>query len=102
MAFARSELLAQADLPTAKNGDEFDTAGGRHAKWTADIQPTGTTDLFAVTFTCAFSSLAANEAPRTFTESFMLLRPCWSNPADESSLRQAAANRIAKLQGRAQ
>jgi hypothetical protein len=35
------------------------------------------------------------------TENFMLLRPTWSDPAAETTLRQAAASRIALVQGRA-
>lgn len=100
VAFAREELLAQADLPTARNGDEYDTDDGRHIKWTADIEPTGTADLFSVTFTCVLTSNSPDTPTRTVNQSFMLLRPTWSDPADRASLRQAAAARIAKLQGK--
>ena len=100
VAFARQALLTQADLPTAKNGDEYDTADGKHVKWSAVIEPANTTDLFAVTFTCVIASPAAQDQPRTVTQSFMLLRPTWSDPTDRSTLRQNAATRIAKLQGK--
>jgi general secretion pathway protein I len=96
--FARSQLLSQADLQTAENGAEFDD-GDHHVKWTADIEPADTTDLFSVAFTCTISEGTAAE-PRKVVENFMLLRPTWSDPAAQSTLRQNAASRIALVQGK--
>jgi general secretion pathway protein I len=98
VSFARSQLLSQADLQTATAGSEFDD-GDRHVKWTAEIDPANETDLFTVTFTCVISETSAG-APRTVVETFMLLRPTWSDPAARSTLRQAAADRIAQAQGK--
>lgn len=98
VAFARSQLLATPDLQTAVNGAEFDD-GDRHVRWTAEIEPTATTDLFTVTFTCIVSDTGAS-APRTTTETFMLLRPTWSDPTDRTKLRKNAADRIALAQGK--
>jgi general secretion pathway protein I len=98
VSFARSQLLAQADLQTATTGAEFDD-GDRHVKWTSEIDPATTTDLFTVTFTCAITEPSA--PTRTVVETFMLLRPTWSDPAARSTLRQAAADRIAQAQGKA-
>jgi general secretion pathway protein I len=92
--FARSLLLTQSDLPTAQSGSEFDD-GDRHVKWTADIEPTSTTDLFTVAFTCVIR--AAN---KTVTENFMLVRPTWSDPTERSTLRSNAASRIALFQNK--
>ena len=99
VAFARSQLLVIADLPTAEAGQEFDD-GDRHVKWTAGADPTTTTDLFTVTFTCVISPSGA-AAPRTVVETFMLVRPTWSDPTERTTLRQNAANRIALFQGKA-
>jgi general secretion pathway protein I len=99
VGYARQQILTQPDLPTAKAGDEFDDADGRHVKWTADVEPTTTADLFTVTMTCVISAPALPQ-PRTVTQSFMLLRPTWSDPTDRSTLRQAAATRIAQFQGK--
>jgi general secretion pathway protein I len=95
---ARSQLLGQADLPTAQGGAEFDD-GDRRVRWTADIEPAGTTDLFTVTFTCVVTPSAGADA-KTFAETFMLVRPTWSDPAARSQLRQDAASRIAVFQGK--
>jgi general secretion pathway protein I len=96
--FARSQLLSQPDLPTAQGGAEFDD-GARHVKWTAEVEQAGTTDLFSVTFTCTVTGGAGVE-PRTVVETFMLVRPTWSDPTVRSTLRQNAANRIALVQGK--
>ena len=96
--FARSQLLSQSDLQTAQNGAEFDD-GDRHVKWTAEIEPAGTTDLFTVTFTCSINDPSAPE-PKAVIETFMLLRPTWSDPTARTELRQAAADRVALAQGR--
>lgn len=105
LEFARSQLLSQADLQTAENGAEFDdTSAGaelaaRHVKWTAEIEPAETTDLFTVTFTCTITE--GSKPPNKVTETFMLVRPTWSDPTSRSTLRQNAANRIAAAQGKA-
>jgi general secretion pathway protein I len=98
VSFARSQLLSQADLQTAENGAAFDD-GDRHVKWTAEIEPATTTDLFTVTFTCTVTEPSAHE-PRVVVENFMLVRPTWSDPTARTQLRQDAANRIALVQGR--
>ena len=96
--FARSQLLAQSDLTQAGAGSEFDD-NDRHVRWTAEIAPANTTDLFTVTFTCVVSEPSAGQ-PRTTVETFMLLRPTWSDPAAHSTLRANAATRIAQAQGK--
>jgi prepilin-type N-terminal cleavage/methylation domain-containing protein len=98
VTFARSQLLAIADLPTAQAGAEFDD-GDRHVKWTAEIDPADTTDLFTVTFTCVVTG-SRSEPTKTVVENFMLLRPTWSDPSARTTLRQAAASRIAVVQGK--
>jgi general secretion pathway protein I len=97
LSFARSQLLSQADLPTAQTGAEFDD-GDRHVKWSATIDPATVTDLFTVTFTCVITDPSV--PTRNVVETFMLLRPTWSDPAARSTLRQAAADRIAQVQGK--
>lgn len=98
VTFARSQLLTQPDLPTAQAGAEFDD-GNRHVKWTAEIDPAETTDLFTVTFTVVLTE--PGTAPtKTVVETFMLLRPTWSDPTARSTLRQTAASRIAVVQGK--
>jgi general secretion pathway protein I len=99
VSYARSQLLGQADLPTAQAGAEFDD-GDRHVKWTAEADPADTTDLFTVTFTCVISETSSAVEPKTIVETFMLVRPTWSDPTARSTLRANAASRIAVFQGK--
>jgi general secretion pathway protein I len=106
VSFARQELLTQPDFQTAENGDEFDSLSGNHIQWTATIDQAGATDLFTVVFTCQISPNLQAE-PKTVTETFMLLRPTWSETApnptlSRSQMRANAALRIGQLQGTAQ
>ncbi len=98
IGYARQELMTQPDLQTAQAGDEFEDADGRQVKWSADVEQTTTADLFTVTLTCVVS--VPQVPPRTVTQTFTLLRPTWSDATDRANLRQAAATRIAKLQGK--
>jgi general secretion pathway protein I len=97
VSYARSQLLTQSDLPTAQAGAEFDD-GDRHVKWTAEVDPANTTDLFTVTFTCVITPAGADA--KTIVETFMLVRPTWSDPTARSTLRANAASRIAVFQGK--
>jgi general secretion pathway protein I len=99
VAFARSQLLTISDLTAAQAGAEFDD-GDRHVKWTSEIEPTNTTDLFTVTFTCVISAPDQSGGQKTVTETFMLLRPTWSDPTARTKLVQNAADRIAQIQGK--
>ncbi len=101
VAFARGELLAQPDLQTAENGDEFDTIEGRHVRWSAEIDPTSMADLFTVTLTCQVTD-PNQSLPRNVVQTFMLLRPTWSDPAARATLKQNDVNRIMQIQGRQQ
>lgn len=100
ISYARQALLTQPDLQTAENGDEFDTAEGRHLIWTSEITQAGVADLFTVTFTCEITG--PQNYDHKVAETFMLLRPTWSDPTDQSNLRQADLTRIAVFQGRQQ
>ena len=100
LAYARSLVLTQPDITKLQDGGEFDTASGRHAKWSAEITPTTTADLFTVVFTCEFTAANSGD-PEKNVQTFMLLRPTWSiDPAARSQLRQDAKTRILELQGK--
>ena len=100
LAYARSIILTEPDVTKLQKGGEFDTADNRHVKWTADIQPTTTADLFTVTFTCELASTSGGD-PQKAVETFTVLRPTWSiDPAARGQLRSDAHNRILELQGK--
>jgi general secretion pathway protein I len=102
VTFARQALLTQIDFQTAENGDEFDTADGHHVQWSLDpaitAPSTTVSDLFTVGFVCEIAD-SPSAQPRKYTETFMLLRPTWSDPVTQTGVRQAEATRIAQAQG---
>jgi prepilin-type N-terminal cleavage/methylation domain-containing protein len=105
IALVRQQLMTQPDLTTAQNGDEFDTLqidpnkAVAHIKWNAAIESAGTADLFNVTLTCVISTTDISTPTKTVIQNFTLLRPTWSDPTEQTTLRQAAATRIGQMQG---
>lgn len=97
--FARSLLLAQSDREKAERGDDFEADGVR-VRWRAKIEPTATADLFAVTFTCESTDARAAQNAAPVVETFMLLRPTWSEGMDTAKLRQKAKERILELKAK--
>jgi general secretion pathway protein I len=98
--FARAQLLAEPDHDTAEKGGNYVAPDGRQVKWTATITSTDTADLFTVTFVCELTDPAANTGTQTVTENFTVMRPTWADPTENTTLKQNAQDRIAKLQGR--
>ena len=94
--FARAALMAEADREVVERGAEFDGGDGRRVKWKAVIEPTNVADLFNVLFTCEITGPALPR-PEVREESFRLLRPTWSEPADRDKLRADAKTRILEL-----
>lgn len=100
VAFARSLVSTQPDITKLQDGGEFEGANGRHVKWSAEITPTTTADVFTVVFTCEISDPTQPQPDKT-VQTFMLLRPTWSiDPAARSQLKQDAKNRIYEIQGK--
>lgn len=98
-AFARQLVLREPDREKVEEGGEFDSAGGRRVRWTAEIESTNVADLFQVTFTCTVDVEGRTEPDRV-VQTFRLLRPTWStDPAERSKLRDEARTRIHELQG---
>ena len=94
--FARAQFMLEPDRAKAEQGGDYETASGR-VSWRATIEPSGTADVFTVTFTCDVADPTAKTPPRPVTEKFMLLRPTWSQGIDTTKLRQNAKDRIVEL-----
>lgn len=99
VAFARQQMLAEPDPAVVAAGEEFDSVGGRHVKWTGTLASTTINDLFTVTFVCVITDPARPE-PETVTQIFTVLRPTWSDPTERTTLLQAIKDRIAVIQGK--
>ena len=100
IAFARAQVLLEADRTKLEKGGEFETTGGRHARWSVEIASTTTADLFSVAFACEIADPARPEPDKT-TQTFLLLRPTWTiDAAERSKLKETAKARILELQGK--
>ena len=100
LRFARTAVLTEADRDKVEEGGDLDLGGNKRAHWEADVAPTNTADLFSVTWTCTITD-STRPQPYKVTQTFLLLRPTWSDPVDRSQLLQQAKDRILKLQGEA-
>jgi general secretion pathway protein I len=99
--FARAQMLAEPDRKVIEQGGDFDSTNNRHVKWTATIASTSINDLFTVTFLCEITDPAKPD-PEKATQTFTVLRPTWSDPAERSQLLTDIKARIAELQGKKQ
>jgi general secretion pathway protein I len=95
--FARSMLLAEPDRKKAETGDDFETPDNARVRWHATIEPTDTADLFRVTFVCETSNTGPGPTRPPRTETFMLLRPTWSEGGDAAKLHAKAKERIQEI-----
>lgn len=99
-AFARQQVLDEPDRKKIEEGGEFDTVGGRRARWRAEIESSTLADVYRVTFTCEISDPARPE-PDTQTQTFLLLRPTWVvDPGERGKLKEETKARILELQGK--
>lgn len=96
-AFARQQLLREPEPRKLEEGGEFETAGGRRAKWSAEIAPTSIADVYRVTFSCELTSTDGT-APERRSQSFLLLRPTWvTDPGVRGRLKEETKTRILEL-----
>lgn len=83
--FARMTLLAEPDRTRAERGGQM-AIGQGSMRWRAVIEEASVADLFSVTLECEFDDPGMVQ-PRVQRETFMLLRPTWSDPARREQLR---------------
>ena len=95
LAFARATLLAEPVRADAERGGQMTTAGGGTLRWRAEIREASRADLFEVALD--FEVAAPGQAAARHTrETFLLLRPTWSEPAKREQLRAAFRDELAK------
>lgn len=101
-AFARQVVLTEPDRKKLEEGGEFDTADGRHARWSVEITSTNLADLFNVAFTCELANPGTGD-PLKQVQAFTVLRPTWSiDPAERTKLKEETKTRIMEIQGKKQ
>ena len=98
LRFVRAALLTEPDRDKAEEGGDLDLGGNKRAHWQADIAPTDTVDLFSVTWTCEIVD-PARPQPHRSTQTFLLLRPTWSDPVERTKLLDQVKQRILEMEG---
>lgn len=83
----RLQLLLEANLDDAEDGDDMETLSSGEASWEAVIEPTNVIDLFKVQLNISFSE-PAQGIPKDYTETLYLLRPTWSESSERDDLLQ--------------
>jgi len=97
LQFVRAALLTEPDRQKVEDGGDVDLGEGRRAHWHADIVPTATVDLFSVAWTCEINDSARREPFHT-TQTFLLLRPTWSDPVERTKLLDQVKQRLLEMQ----
>lgn len=99
-AFARQQVLNEPDRKKLEQGGEFETAGGRRATWSVEIESSTIADVYKVIFTCQIADPTRTE-PDKQTQTFMLLRPTWViDPGERGKLKEETKTRILEIQGK--
>ncbi len=98
LALLRAALLAEPDREQAERGGAHPLPGDRTADWSCQIEEAELADLFSVSFRCEIHDRARGGQPWVHEETFMLLRPTWSDPAVRDKLRQATRERLERLE----
>jgi len=96
IAFVRASLLAEPERARVEEGGEVPLEGGGRLRWDATLTETEVADLFRVELAWEISS-GGTEPARRERQTFLLLRPTWSEPDQREKLRTAAKERLARL-----
>ncbi len=99
LALVRASLLAESDRKKVEQGGDYVLPGNRSADWSVQIDEAGVADLFRVKLRCVIRD-PARDTPLVREESFMLLRPTWSDPGERDKLRRAARERMERRNAR--
>ena len=86
VAFVRAIVLAEPNLEKVEKGGEMSRSDNGTLRWSVAVEPTTRADLFRVELDCELPG--AGKAPaRHVRDSFLVLRPTWSDPAEREKLR---------------
>ena len=89
----RSAVLTEPDRTKLEHGGDLPLPGQRVAHWAVKLEPAAVADLFRVTLRCEIRE-PDRAQPWTCEETFLLLRPTWSDPAERDRLRADSRQRL--------
>jgi len=94
----RSVVLAEPERQNIEQGGQLSLADGHQVVWSAKIEPAGVADLFQLTVEAEAKGSGSQDAWKR-RESFHLLRPAWSDPAERERLRDKTRQRVEQEKG---
>lgn len=95
MAMARAEVLAEPDRARVERGGELSLTDGGILRWEAKVRETPLADLFQVELAMEIGP-GGQTTPRREQQTFLLLRPTWSEADKHEQLRAASRARLLK------
>lgn len=95
LAFVRALVLAEPKLEVIEKGGDVRRAESTTVHWQAEVEPTNRADLFQVVIECQMPGVGSKQG-RTMRDSFLVLRPTWSDPAEREKLRAKFREELAK------
>jgi general secretion pathway protein I len=95
VAFVRALVLAEPKREIVEKGGDVRRADQGTVHWSAEIEPTNRADLFRVTIACELPTTGPG-AGRRVSDSFLLLRPTWSDAAEREKLRAKFREELVK------
>lgn len=95
VAFVRALVLAEPKLEVIEKGGDVRRADNTTVHWQAKVEPTNRADLFRVLLACEMPG-AGGKQNYTIRDSFLALRPTWSDPAEREKLRAKFREELAK------
>jgi prepilin-type N-terminal cleavage/methylation domain-containing protein len=90
--FVRGQVIRLADREEVEQGGEITTLDLGRARWRADIEDTGTVDLFELSLEIEFENPAGE--PFTHRERLWVLRPTWGDSFERGALLTEVRQRI--------
>lgn len=95
LRLVRAAFRAQTDPKALEAWVDLPLPDGRKARWRATLAPTTVSDLFDATLEIEFTE-ADGTRVAPLTETWRLLRPTWSQPADREALRAKAREKLSQ------
>jgi general secretion pathway protein I len=98
LAFVRALVLAEPKLEVIEKGGDVRRPDSTTVHWQAEVEPTNRADLFQVVIECQMPGIGTKQG-RTMRDTFLVLRPTWSDPAEREKLRVKFREELLKRKG---
>src|SRR5688572_28093724 len=95
VAFVRAIVLAEPKREVVEKGGDVRRADQGTVHWRAQIEPTNRAERLRVTIECELPTTGPGSARRV-SDSFLVLRPTWSEAAEREKLRAKFREELVK------